>query len=366
MAMIRFLPLLFACAAAAAEQRRPAKDPKADAVIESALINDVRKNPDDFQANHRLAEFYRAHERMDAAIPFFEKAYQLIPGDYSNAWDLALSYLTAHKIEEARKLVLGLQRQKDKADLHNLLGSIEEAAGDLRDAVLEYQRAARMEPSEKNVFDYATGFSKGKAYAEARQIFIYGVEKYPKSARMRVGLAVAYHGLGQYFEAVAALCQAVDLDPDDARPVYFLSSMHDISPELSEHVASRLAHLVDVHPNNAQVNYAYAVSLWKRTQTAADGATLLKVQKHLFRAVQLDPELTDAHFQLALLYEQRGELSGAIREFEIAVRLEPSAPMYHYRLGRAYNAARMPDKGAEQLRIFRELKEGPAGSKPQK
>jgi tetratricopeptide (TPR) repeat protein len=366
MAMIRLiLPLLLACGAAA-EQRRPAKDPKADATIESALINDVRKNPDDFQANHRLAEFYRAHERMDAAIPFFEKAYQLNAGDYSNAWDLALSYLTAHKIREARKLVLGLQSQNDKAELRNLLGSIEEAAGDLRAAVLEYQRAARMEPSEKNIFDYATGFSKGKSYAEARQIFIYGVEKYPNSARMRVGLAVAYHGLGRYFEAVAALCQAVDLDPDDSRPVYFLSSMHDISPELSEHVTSRLAHLVEVHPNNPQVNYAYAVSLWKRTQTAADDATLLKVQKHLLRAVQLDSKLTDAHFQLGLLYEQRGELYNAIREFEEAVRLEPNAPLHHYRLGRAYGAAGMPEKSEEQLRIFRRLKKAPAGSKPQK
>jgi tetratricopeptide (TPR) repeat protein len=122
-----------------------------------------------------------------------------------------------------------------------------------------------------------------------------------------------------------------------------------------------------VHPNNAQVNYAYAVSLWKRTQTAAaDDATLLKVQKHLLRAVQLDPKLTDAHFQLALLYEQRGELSSAIRELEIAVRLEPGAPLYHYRLGHAYNAAHIPGKGMEQLRIFRELKESPAGSKPQK
>jgi tetratricopeptide (TPR) repeat protein len=366
MAMIRLiLPLLFACSVAA-QSRRAVREPKADTRVESALIDDVRKNPEDFQANRRLADYYRASQRMDAAIPFFEKAYQLNPGDYSNAWDLALLYLTAHKINEARKLVLGLQRQNDRAEIHNLLGSIEEAAGDVRAAVLEYQRAAQMEPSEKNVFDYATGFSKGKSYAEARQVFVYGVEKYPKSARMRVGLAVAYHGLGQYFEAVAALCQAVDLDPDDARPVYFLSSMHDVSPELSEHVASRLAHLVEVHPNNAQVNYAYAVSLWKRTETAADDATLIKVQKHLLRAVQLDPKLTDAHFQLGLLYEQRGELHNAIREFEEAVRLEPNAPLHHYRLGRAYSAARMPEKSEEQLRIFRQLKKGPAGSKPQK
>jgi len=323
---------------------------------ESALTEAVRKRPDDLQANHRLAEFYRVHGRMDAAVPFFEKAYRLNPDDYSNAWDLALSYLTTQKIDAARKLAVALQRQGDKAELHNLLGSIEEAAGDLRAAVAQYQQAAKMDPSEKNVFDYATGFSKGKAYAEARQVFQYGVTQYPKSARMRVGLAVALHGLGKYYDAVAALCEAVDLDPDDARPVSFLTSMLDISPELSEHVASRLAHLAEVHPNNAQVNYAYALSLWKRGQGTGNDATLLEVKNRLLRAVRLDPQLADAHFQLGVLYAERGELSDAIREYEIAVRLEPKAPDYHYRLARAYSAAGMSAKAAEQLRIFRELK----------
>ena len=347
------LPILFVCSAAAQEQNRPVK--KTD--IESVLIREVQKHPDDFQANHRLAEFYRAHDRLPAAIPFFEKAYELNPNDYSNAWDLALSYLSTRKLEQARRVVHALQSKNDRAELHNLLGSIEEAAGALRAAVTEYQRAAQMAPSEKNVFDYATVFSDGKAYAEARQIFQYGVEKYPKSARMRVGLAVALHGLGQYHEAVTALCEAVDLDPDDARPVYFLTSMRDISPEMSEHVTSRLAHLVEVHPNNAQVQYGYAVSLRNQTQAALDDRKLVLVERHLRRAVQLDPKLTDAHFQLGVVYEQRGELSDAIREFETAIQQDPGSPTYHYRLARAYAAGRMPEKSAEQLRIFRKLKE---------
>jgi tetratricopeptide (TPR) repeat protein len=351
------LLLLLGLTAAASAQHHPKTDPKADAAIESVLLDRVRKQPDDFQANHGLAEYYRVHGRPGAALPFFEKAYQLNPGDYSNAWDLALLYLSTHKIDAARTIAGALQRQQgDKAELHNLLGSVEEAAGDLRAAVAEYQRAAQMDPSEKNVFDYATGFSKGKAYAEARQIFQYGVEQYPKSARMRVGLAVALHGLGQYFEAVAVLCEAVDLDPDDPRPVVFLTSMRDISPKLSEHVTSRLAHLADVHPNNPQVNYGYALSLWKRSQDTANDATLLEVKKRLLRAVRLDPGLADAHFQLGILYAQCGELSNAIHEYEIAVRLEPNTPDYHYRLARAYTATGMSVKAAEQLRIFQGLK----------
>jgi tetratricopeptide (TPR) repeat protein len=351
------LPILLACFAAADQQSAPANAGKSETAIESALLADVRMRPDDFQANHRIAEFYRVHGRLEASLSFFEKAYQLNPGDYANAWDLALSYLAARQIDRARQLAVALQRQKDNAELHNLMGSIEEAAGDLRAAVAEYQRAARMDPSERNVFDYATGFSKGKAYAEARQIFEYGVKQYPKSARMRVGLAVALHGLGQYLEAVAALCEAVDLDPDDARPVSFLTSMHDISPELSDHVTSRLAHLAAVHPNNAQVNYGYALSLWKRTEGNADKATLLEVRKRLLAAIRLDPGLADAHFQLGVLYAQSGELPNAIREFESAVRLQPKVPDYHYRLARAYSAAKMPTQAAEQLRIYQQLKQ---------
>jgi tetratricopeptide (TPR) repeat protein len=168
---------------------------------------------------------------------------------------------------------------------------------------------------------------------------------------------VALHGLGQYFDAVTALCEAVDLDPNDARPVTFLTGMHDISPELADHVTARLAHLAEVHPNNAQVNYGYAVSLWKRREGEADEATLAEVRKHLLVAIRLDPQLADAHFQLGVLYVQGGELPNAIREFEAAVRLQPKTPDYHYRLARAYTAAGMSAKATEQLRIFQELKQ---------
>jgi hypothetical protein len=42
---------------------------------------------------------------------------------------------------------------KETAELHNLLGDVEERAGNRIGAAAAYQRAARMEPTEEHLFD---------------------------------------------------------------------------------------------------------------------------------------------------------------------------------------------------------------------
>src|SRR5215472_10374640 len=63
---IRVLLFFFVYMVAASGQDQ---QKKTDAQTESALVDPLRKRPDDFQASHRLAEFYGVHGRMDAAIP---------------------------------------------------------------------------------------------------------------------------------------------------------------------------------------------------------------------------------------------------------------------------------------------------------
>ena len=62
--------------------------------------------------------------------------------------------------------------------------------------------------------------------------FQYGVQKYPRSAKMTVGLGVALYAEGKYDDAVRTLCAAVDLDPTDPKPFQFLGKVSTVSPRL--------------------------------------------------------------------------------------------------------------------------------------
>src|SRR5579884_1170019 len=285
---------------------------------------------DNFTANSRLGEFYIEQHNLAAAIPYLERAYALNPSEYSNAYNLALAYLETGKLEQAAQTVVALLKGQNRAELHNLLGDIREAKGEVDAAAREYQTAATMDPSEKNVFDFADDLLTHRAYQQALQIFEYGAGKYPHSARLRVGLGVAEYALGDYQKAVQSLCQAVDLNPGDTKALDFLGKMYDVSPEMAAEVTKRLARFVRLYPDSAPANYYYALSLRKRT--LAGSPQNHEAEVLLEKAVQLNPKFADAHYQLGVLFEDQGENQKAMRQYEIAASLDQSSKTIHYRL----------------------------------
>src|SRR5258705_10785300 len=115
----------------------------------------VELEPTNFDTNHNLGEAYIHAGNVGKAIPFLEKAQRINPGSYDNGYDLSLGYLVTGHLAEARSSVESLLKQKDTAELHNLLGQIEEKDGQFVAAATQFEAAAHMEPSESNLFDWA-------------------------------------------------------------------------------------------------------------------------------------------------------------------------------------------------------------------
>ena len=98
-----------------------------------------------------------------------------------------MAYADAGQYERARAstqaLLTGHRRDKEaQADLHHLLGDIEEKAGNPLDAVREYQRAAELNPSESNFFDWGAELLLHRAIEPAIEVFGKGNQLFPQSA----------------------------------------------------------------------------------------------------------------------------------------------------------------------------------------
>src|SRR5439155_20098921 len=157
----------------------------------------------------------------------------------------------------------------DTAELHHLLGDAEEAAGHLLVAEEEYQKAAHMDPTEENLFDWANNLLQLRAYRPATDVLNEAVKRHPRSARLQVALGIARYSRGQYEDAIRSFCAAADLDPRDPRPYLFLGEMYGVSATLSAEIAMRLARFVETQPANALGHFYYAMTLWKSDPGAA-------------------------------------------------------------------------------------------------
>jgi len=312
--------------------------------------------PRNFDANHNLGELYVRMSKLPEAVPFLKEAQRIQPSSYDNGYDLALAYLFTGHPSQARQLVQSLLKGKNTAELHNLLGQIEEKDGKFVAAVNAFEIAAHQDPSESNLFDWASELLLHRTLEPAIEVFRNSAERYPNSPRLAIGLGIALYSRGNYDEAVKSLLRASDLSPSDPRCYFFLSKAYDSSPSQADEVIRRFARFSELQPKDARASYYYAMSLWKGKRAQDPSLDLHQIESLLTKAITLDPNLADAYLHLGNLYSDQGHYSESIPEYLKALDNNPDLADAHYRLGQAYVHTGEKDKAQAQFQIYQRLR----------
>lgn len=313
--------------------------------------------PGDYGTNHNLGEFYIRAGRLSLAIPPLEKAQQVNPSSYNNGYDLALAEIKTGRYAEAKEDIQHLLRYQNTADLHSLLGTADEKAGRYVEAAKEYGLAAHMEPSEDNIFAWGSELLLHHTLEPAAQVFGRGVQLYPRSAKMQIGLGIALYSRTHYQEAIDSFCRAIDLNPDDPRPYTFLGKIYDTSPLQAQAVTNRFARFVQLRPRNPQALYYYAMSLWKGSRTQAKPADFPKIEQLLRKAVTLDPQFAEARLELGVLCAQERRYPDAIKQYRLAIQSQPDLADAHYHLGEALARTGQKSEAQREFQTFNRLHE---------
>lgn len=140
----------------------------------------------------------------------------------------------------------------------------------------------------------------------------------PERVDAYLGLAEAYLKRGNEAKAIETLKRAQSVDPSDYRPSFEIGRLHYMKGNLDE--AERyLAAAWKTSPNNAYT--AYLLGL-----VARDRKRIPLSAYYLKKAVELAPELGDAHLMLAELYESMEATASAVREYRAALQYLPGEP----------------------------------------
>jgi len=326
------------------------------ATAETEFRKAVELDPASYDTNHNLGEIYVAEGKLTDAVPYLEKAQKINSSAYDNGYDLALAYAKTGKLDAGRDLVQDLLKQKNTADLHNVLGEIEEKDGKFVAAENQYETAAHMDPSESNLFDWGSELLVHRTLDPAVNVFQSAAEHYPDSPRLAIGLGMSLYSRGNYDDAVKALLKAADLNPSDPRCYYFLSKAYDSSPSQADEVIQRFRRFAELQPQNARAHYYYAMSLWKGRRAQDANLDMGKIESLLKRSIALDPKLPEAHLQLGNLYSDQSKYAEAIPHYQRALQENRDLADAHYRLGQAYVHTGQKVLAQEQLEIYQRLR----------
>jgi tetratricopeptide (TPR) repeat protein len=318
---------------------------------ESTLRAAVEKDPKGFAANYKLGLFYLQMGRYQDAISPLRAAYQADPANYDNEYDLAQALKMAGDAAQAREHVRRLLAQHQNAALHRIEGELDESMGDPLSAVREFQEAASEDPSEENYFAWGSELLFHRAVWQAKEVFDEGARLYPQSARMLTARGAALFAGALYDDAALDLCRASDLDPQNAEPYLFMGKIEMASPNPLPCVVAKLARFQRLQPANSLANYYYAMALWKQQEHATDTRIMERVKAMLTRAVSLDPKCADGYLQLGNMSAGQKQWGQAVGLYLKAIQANPDLSEAHYRLGLAYERMGEEAKAREQFQL---------------
>ncbi len=227
-------------------------------------------------------------------------------------------------------------------------------AGDRFDKAFDVlYRLKKLQPDDADVL-YETARAQMKAWnAVVEEMF----RKTPASFRVNQLSAEIFEIQGRYGEAVAEYRKAIEKAPGTLNLHYRLARallMESHEPAALEAAKKEFEAELALNPNDAVAHYQIAQIL-EAQQKSADAVPSLE------RAVELDPDFSEALIALGRARLATGRHDDAIKLLEKAVQLTPQSESAHYALMLAYrNAGRREDAQRESQRLS-ELQKSPQG-----
>ena len=233
--------------------------------------------------------------------------------------------------------------------VHNNLGMYYWQRGDLKNASEQWYTALKILPRATFVLDNLGLLNRRlKRYREAIDFYERSLAISPDGYGAHTGLGELYEELGMRQQAQSELLRAIDLRPSDMQAKEALGQLY-----LDEGKYAQAGQLYEVVIQSLPSVRAYtglAAVRWTKGDQA--GAMRLFAQ-----AMKFNPRDSRPYAVLGLLYVSAGRLEDAIREYEAALKLDPTNRVARLQLAKLEHPSAAPHPAEREP-----SKQLPAGS----
>lgn len=287
-----------------------------------------------------------------------EALFRLIPESDSHRTEVAtqLALVQCHnsQFEQAENFLKDLtEHGLAKADAQALLGNCYESLHQTDRAREAYQTAIDLDPS--NISHYGNlislEFEQGRT-TEATALANRAVSVAPTDARAWVWKGNAALLNNTYNSATASYETAAKLDEHNADALLGLAAVKLLSG-LSEAAIEIYKLGIQRFPDDPRFYIACAEAMRvspQSTELAGSAEALLK------KAIALDPNSAEAHYQLGQLALLQGRLKDAESQFLASLSSNPNQAKVHFGLAQTYRRTGRATEAGKEFAVFEELR----------
>ncbi len=274
--------------------------------------------------------------------------------DPSNVNDLVLlarAYQTQGELPAAgRVLESAVARGVEAAPVYVALVEVYEASGRVENAIPAMRRAIELDPrNEAYRFRYAMLLTDTDAPQAAVIRLKEALEEFPKSSKLWFAMGLAQFQDNKNKAAAEAFEHCLRLDPNLASAYAYLG-MIEVDLGKSREAVNFYKKALTVEGKSAVTHYLMSEAL-EKLDPPDDAGT----EKHLRRALALDPGFQRAHLALGKLFLRVNRFEDAARELEGVIQTDPKIAEAHYQLGRVYSRLKRKEEAQVAMAKFEQL-----------
>lgn len=308
----------------------------------------ARLNPGNTPAQEALGEALMELRQPRKAAAAFHTALATDGSNPTLLYNAALADFDAGNAAGAASLLARMPGADHSPEAQSLYGDVEEKLGAYKDAGQHYINAARLAPTEANEYVLGVEFLRHWTFPPAVAEFEAGVQHFPESRRMRLGLGIAYFGNHNYDKAIPVFAGLLADDSGNALYADLLGRTCSVPSEGNDPHCVALIAFAQQHPQDGSAATYAAINILHQPESPTQ---LAEAQQLLEAALHAAPDSPEAHYEMGFLLERQGEWQESIHELESAVRLKPDYSAAHYRLAIAYRHTGQNDKAQEEVRL---------------
>lgn len=267
-------------------------------------------------------------------------------------------YLQAEMPKRAAEVGEAALQDGESASLHNALGKAYTMSGDLEKGLDHLQLAVEQEPYEESLhYDLGYFHLRQQDFASSKAAFEAGRKYFDKSPALEIGLGIAAYGRRSFKDSVDHFLRAAALGPGLEQPHAFLGRLLQHASDRMDEVVERMKVFHSDHSDNHFGPFLYGQALLAKLGASKDETAMAEIEALLRESLERNQEYWESHYELGVLLEKKRDFPEAEKHLKRAVTLNPDSSKPHYRLARVYQRLGKAREAKRERELHKQIAE---------
>ena len=313
-------------------------------------------DPDFWEAQYNLGVIYYNFDRYDKAIQQFKKVVSRNSEFFKPYYGMGIIYFIKRQYRDAiRNLKKAIELNPDYDRSYYYLGRVYLRMDSIEQAIDFLNKAAKLNKNYAPI-QYYIGKANMKRgwYKTAIAAFKKAIKLNPNYYLAHNALGEAFYRIQRYDEAMYEYRKAIEIKKSFStayfnlgNAIYKKNALEEIVEAYLDILESRYSGLPE---NSKERKMAEELKKLKGERSMAEQEVYRRMIQAYRNALKYEPGFFEAAFNLALTYENIGQLDSAEYFYKKALESNPRLVRAHMRLGRLYERQKRYHEALEQFK----------------